>query len=323
MRAVVITSHGGPEVLVVQERAQPQFGDDEVLIEVKAVGVNRADIIQRKGFYPAPPGVSPDVPGLEYAGIVAGAGKNVDLSTGMRVMGLMGGGTYQDFICVNKALVMPIPQGLDCVAAAALPEAFVTAYDAAFLQAELRKGETLVVTAAASGVGVAAGQLAKVFGCRSIGTVRQQEKAERLKQYFDHVFLVEGADFADKITALGGSDVVLDLVGGDYVEENLKAINKQGRIMVVGLLAGAKCQVSLNLLLAKRATIKGTTLRARSLQEKAAVTRAFIENVLPHFESGLLKPEVDSVFALEEAHRAHQFLEDNKNFGKVVLDLSR
>ncbi len=324
LRAIVITSHGGPEVLALQERERPAFGAAEILVEVKATAINRADVIQRKGFYPAPPGCVADVPGLEYAGVVAQVGDDVTrFKIGDKVMGLMPGGTYQDFIAAHQSTVISVPPSLSLVEAAAIPEAFITAFDAAFLQANLKEGETLLVTAAASGVGLAAAQLANAFGCKSIGTVRQESKAAALKNYFDHVIVSPAADYADKVISYGGADVVLDLVGGDYVEENIKSANKHGRIMVVGLLAGSKCNISLNLLLAKRISIKGTTLRARPLEEKAEISRAFAERVLPYFVSGRLKPVIDQVFSLEQAAAAHQLMEENKNFGKIVLDLER
>lgn len=322
MRAIVITAPGGPDVLTLTERDKPVCGEGELLVKVKATAVNRADVIQRKGNYPAPPGCVPDVPGLEYAGVIEAVGEGVDnYKVGDRVMGLMPGGTYQDYLVTDQSTAIAIPEQFSYQEAAAIPEAFVTAFDAAFLQAGLKSGETMLVTAAASGVGIAAGQLARAFGCRSIGTIRQKSKATKLKSYFDHVIVAKEAEFAFEVTALGGSDVVLDLVGGDYVEENLQCINRHGRIMVVGLLAGSKGNISLNLLLSKRVSIKGTTLRARPLEEKAKITRAFIDQVLPHFQNGNLKPEIDQVFPIEKAAEAHIFMEENKNFGKIVLTL--
>ncbi len=325
MRSIVITAAGGPEVLQLQSRSKPNCKDSEILVRIKATAVNRADVLQRKGNYPPPTGASPDVPGLEYAGVVEAIGARADgFKIGDRVFSLAAGGTYQDFLAVESATVMHLPESLQWLEAAAIPEAFITAYDAAFLQAQLKENEYLLVSAAASGVGIAAAQMARAHGAVSIGTVRQASKVEELKKYFDHVLCVGDGLFADAVNQIsgGGVNVVLELVGGDYVAEDLKCTRSRGRIMVVGLLAGAKCNFNLSALLSKRLTVKGTTLRGRSTEEKSEVTKAFASKILPLFSEGKLKAVVDKVFALSDAAEAHKMMEENQNFGKIVLDLA-
>ncbi len=325
MRSIVITAAGGPDVLQLQSRSKPICKDSEILVKIKATAVNRADVLQRKGNYPAPVGASPDVPGLEYAGVVEEVGSEViGFKIGDRVFGLAAGGTYQDYLALESATVMHLPETLGWLEAAAIPEAFITAYDAAFLQAQLKEKEYLLVSAAASGVGIAAAQMARAFGAISIGTVRQASKVEELKKYFDHVICVQNGQFAEPVNQItdGGVNVVLELVGGDYLAEDLKCTRSKGRIMVVGLLAGAKCNFNLGALLSKRLTVRGTTLRGRSTEEKSEVTRAFEENFLPLFNAGKLKAVVDKVFALSDASEAHKMMEANQNFGKIVLDLA-
>lgn len=324
MRSIVITAAGGAEVLQAQSRPEPECGAGEILVRIKATAVNRADVLQRKGNYPAPPGASPDVPGLEYAGIVkALAADVINFKVGDRVFGLAPGGTYQEYLAVHASTAMHLPAELSWTDGAAIPEAFITAYDAVCLQANLKSGENLLVSAAASGVGIAAAQIARALGARTIGTVRQQTKIDSLKKYFDHVICVQDGQFADQVNALcQGADVVLELVGGDYVSEDLKCTRSLGRIMVVGLLAGAKCNFNLGALLAKRLTLKGTTLRARSIVEKSQVTALFASEILPLFSQGKLRPVIEKIFPIDEAAAAHKMMEADMNFGKIVLDLT-
>lgn len=327
MQSMVITASGGPEVLKMESRSKPEISSSEILVKIKATAVNRADVLQRKGHYPAPPGVPHDVPGLEYAGVVEAVGGSVsEFKAGDRVFGLAAGGTYQEYIAVESAVVMRVPEHLSWVEAAAIPEAYITAFDAISLQADLSAGEILLVSAAASGVGIAAAQIARALKAKAIGTVRKASKVEKLKQYFDHVLTVDG-QFAHSVNELtggaeeGGANVVLELVGGRYVEEDLKCTRRKGRIMVVGLLAGRECNFNLGLLLSKRIMVKGTTLRARSIDEKASVTRAFESKILPFFASGMLKPEIEKVFSLADAAAAHKLMEEDLNFGKIVLEV--
>jgi NADPH:quinone reductase len=321
MRAVTIKEPGGPEVLQIVERELPQNGDD-ALIRVMAVGVNRADVLQRLGRYPAPAGVSADVPGLEFAGIVEKAAHLGRFQVGDSVFALSAGATYQDYVRAKDSLLMKIPDGLSFVEAATIPESYITAFDAMCLQGALKPAQTVLVSAAASSVGIATAKLARLFHCRTIGTSRSQEKLNRLNGLFDHAILVSDGKFGKAVRELGGADLIIELVGGDYVEEDLEAVNPLGHIIVVGLLAGAKVQLTLGKLLAKRVTMRGTTLRARPLHEKVAVTRAFEEQILPHFASGKITVDLDSVYKLEQTQEAHQRMEQDLNIGKIVLDLS-
>jgi NADPH2:quinone reductase len=325
LRAIVITAAGGPEVLQLQTRSKPLCTQlSQILVAIKATAINRADTLQRKGKYPAPADVVQDVLGLEYAGVVEAVGAAVQgFKSGDRVFGLAPAGTYQEYLAVESSTVMHLPSNISYVEAAAIPEAYITAYDAICLQADLKAQETLLVSAAASGVGIAAAQIAKAMNVRVLGTVRQQAKAERIKALFDQVLTIEGGQFANAVNSIcpNGADVVLELVGGNYVEEDLKCIARLGRIMVVGLLAGAKCELNLAALLTKRVTLRGTSLRSRSNDEKAKVTRAFEENILPYFVSGAIKPIIEKVFPLELAAEAHALMEADQNIGKIVLNL--
>jgi NADPH2:quinone reductase len=322
--AIIVKNAGGPEVLEIAERPVPEFTASELLIRVKAVGVNRADVQQRKGLYPPPKGASQEVLGLEYAGVVEEVGANVSLyKPGDRVFGLSGGGTYQDYLAMHERLVAPIPDSLSFVEAAAIPEAFITAFDAAVLQGGLTAGKTVLVSAVGSGVGLAVVQIAKSFGARVIGSSRTAEKLARSKEFgLIESIVVQDGKFADQVNSIaGGADIIVELVGGAYVEEDVKCIKSKGKIIIVGLLNGSKATVSLGMILSKRAHIVGTSLRARPLEEKIFVTQAFIDEIIPRIRSGHLRPVVDKVFALKDAGEAHAHMEADSNFGKIVLSL--
>jgi NADPH2:quinone reductase len=326
MRAIAIESHGEPGVLVPVIMPEPEPGHGEVLVRVHAAGVNRADVMQRRGFYPAPPDVPENIPGLEFAGEVAALGANVtNVAVGDRVYGLVAGGAYAEYVCLHSRALSKIPHNLGYVEAASVPEAFLTAYDAAVVQAQLKAGEYLLITAVGSGVGSAAVQIAKAIGAISIGTARSGHKLEQAEALgLNHgVLTVDGA-FAEEVRAAtdgAGVDVVLELVGGKYVAEDIECCAPKGRILVVGLVAGAKVQADLGTILRKRLTIKGTTMRARPLEEKIIAAQLLSKNLNPLFQEGILKPVVDRIFKLEEACDAHQYMEDNENFGKIILEL--
>ncbi len=327
MRAVVVEKNGGPEVLKFMERACPEPGKDEVLVEVKSTAVNRADVIQRKGFYPAPPGVPADIPGLEFAGVVKECGEAVtDRKVGDRVFGLVPGGSYAEAVVVHSRTLARIPDNLSFEEAAAIPEAYTTAYDAMVVQGGLAAGEWLLIHALGSGVGVAALQIAGAIGARVIGTSRTKEKLEEARTLglVHGVVCSEGAEFAESVLSITGSgvNVVLELVGGPYLAEDLKCLASQGRIVLVGLLAGRSLEVDLGMILRKRANIRGTTLRARPLEEKILAGRVLEENIVPLIESGKLKPSIDKVFPLAEAGEAHAYMESDGNFGKIILKVS-
>jgi putative PIG3 family NAD(P)H quinone oxidoreductase len=324
MKAIVITEFGGPEVLALRDVPAPVPSRGEVRVRVRATAVNRADLIQRMGMYPAPPGDPPDIPGLEFAGEVDALGNDVTtLALGDRVFGLVGGGAYAEHVVANERALAKIPDALSFEQAAAVPEAFITAYDAMVAQGALAAGERVLVHAAGSGVGTAAVQIARAVGARCIGTARTPEKLERAKTIGMHEGVVaSGGKFAEAVmraTGGAGVDVVLELVGGAYVAEDLACIAPRGRIVLVGLMAGAQVDLDLRAVLKKRVSVVGTVLRARPLEEKIAAARAFERHVVPLLASGALQPIVDRTFALHDAPAAHAYVAANEGFGKVVL----
>lgn len=326
MKAIVISKHGGPEVLELREVPDPEPSAEDVLVRVRATALNRADLLQRRGLYPAPPGVAPDIPGLEFAGEVVAIGPRVyTWKPGDRVMGLLAGGGYAEKVAIHERLLLPVPPRLDWRSAAAIPEVFLTAFDSVFLQAGLRMGETLLVNAVASGVGTAAVQLARRAGARSIGTSRSAGKLAAVLELGLDVGIVAGSeDFEKQVkeqTAGRGVDVVLDLIGASAWADNMRAIGERGRIVLVGMMGGAKVEANLGVLLQKRVTVMGTVLRARPLEEKAALVQAFRRQVLPGFTDGSLVPVVDCAFPIAQAAEAHQLMEENRNTGKIILEL--
>jgi putative PIG3 family NAD(P)H quinone oxidoreductase len=327
MRAISIASFGGPEVLQLVERPAPEPARGEVRVRVRACGVNRADLLQRMGRYPAPPDAPADVPGLEFAGEVEALGSGVtDLRVGQRVFGLVSGGAYAERVVVHARALAHIPEGLDFTEAAAVPEAFITAYDAMVDQAHLAAGEVLLVSAVGSGVGTAAAQIARAIGARSIGTSRTDDKLARAKALgMDDGIVPENGQFAAKVRALTagrGADVVLELLGGPYVNEDLACLAPRGRIVLVGLLAGVSADLDFARLMGLRADLRGTMLRNRPLEEKIAAAQSFARHVVPLLALGKLRPVVDRVFPLAGAATAHAHMASNAGFGKIVLDCS-
>lgn len=322
-KAIRIREPGGPEVLEVGEIAVPNPGPSQVLVEVAAAGLNRADCLQRRGFYPAPPGVPPDVPGLEFAGVVDSVGASVDAwKPGDRVMGIVGGGAMSTHVITEAAELMPIPDALSFSDAAAIPEVFLTAYDAIILQGGLGNAETVLLHAVASGVGTAAIQLANVVGADSVGTSRTPDKLPRCAELgLTHAVLVEDGQFADavKSVAPNGANVILDTVGAAYLPQNVQVIAKQGRLIVIGLMGGVKGELNLGQLLGKRASIHGSVLRSRSQEEKARLTKSFYEEMLGKFTTGELKPIIDDVLSMSDIQAAHRRMDPNETFGKLVL----
>lgn len=321
-RAVRIQAPGDVDVLRLEAYPVREPGPGEVLVEVRAAGLNRADLLQRRGFYPAPPGAPPDVPGLEYAGVVARVGEGVESpAVGDRVMGIVGGGAMATHLVVHARETIPIPEDLTCEYAAAIPEVFLTAWDALFGQADLKMGETVLVHAVGSGVGTAAVQLAKAAGARPVGTSRTPAKLARCEAELGvETVLAEDGRFADALRAKAGrADVILDTVGAAYLEENLEALAPGGRIVVVGLLGGASGELPLGTLLAKRARLFGTVLRSRPHEEKATLAQAFARQVLPLLADGRVRPIVHSVLPMEDVAEAHGRMASNEPFGKIVL----
>ncbi len=328
MRAVVITEPGGPEVLAIRDLPDPPPpGGDQVLVRVRAAGLNRADLLQRRGQYPAPPGFPPDIPGMEFAGEVESTGPSVQRwKPGSRVMGITGGGAQAGYVLVSEGSLAEVPDSLDWIEAAALPEVFITAHDALFTQAGLQLGETVLIHAAASGVGTAAVQLAHAAGCLVFGTSRTSDKLERVHDLgLDEAITVpedKPGLFAEQILdATGGLGVhvILDLVGAPYFAANLNALAPEGRLICVGLTGGMQAPIDLGMLLRKRLRIYGTTLRGRSPAQKAAAVRRFADQVLPLVRCGILRPVIDSTFNADQVIEAHKRLESNATFGKVIL----
>ncbi len=327
MKAIIIKEFGGPEVLESAVIPEPEPGPDDLLVQVKATAVNRADLLQRQGRYPAPPGTRSDVPGLEFAGTVeATGGRQSRYRPGQRVMGLLPGGGYAERVVVHGDLAIPIPDRLTFEQAAAVPEAYITAYDALFLQLGLSVGESLLIHAVGSGVGVAALQMAKQAGVTVFGTAGSDEKLKKAGDLaLDVGINYRTTDFEQAITertAQRGVDVILDLVGAAHWPKNLTSLAVGGRMIVVGLTGGAKAETNLAVILNRRLRIVGTVLRSRSLHEKMKVTAAFERQIVPLLASGAIEPVIDRVFSLEQAPEAHDYVGKNLNFGKVVLRVS-
>jgi putative PIG3 family NAD(P)H quinone oxidoreductase len=321
MRAVaVVGGRGGPETLVVVEAPRPEPGPGEILIRVRAAGVNRPDLLQRMGHYPPPPG-APDTLGLEVAGEVAAAGEGVSRwREGDRVCALLGGGGYAEYAKVDARHALPIPRGLDFVQAAGLPETVFTVWTNVFERGRLKSGETLLVHGATSGIGVTAIQLAKAAGARVIATSRGARKAAEARKLGADLSIDSTAeDFAAVVKAAGGADVVLDMVGGDFVAKNLDCLNPEGRSVLIAFQGGATAAVDLRLVMTKRLTLTGSTLRPRDADEKARLAQAVERGVWPWIEAGKVRPIVDATFPLEQAAEAHRRLEGGAHLGKVVL----
>jgi NADPH:quinone reductase len=329
MEAIVIASPGGPEQLVLRDVPTPAPSKGEVRVRVHASAINRADLLQRMGMYPAPADAPQDIPGLELAGTVDALGEGVTrLAVGDRVFGLVGGGAYAEHVTAHERTLAKMPAGLSFKEAAAIPEAFITAYDAMVTQAGLAAGETVLVSAVGSGVGTAAVQIARAIGAVALGTSRTEDKLGRAEALGMRHGLVVGKDgkFADaarKLTGGVGVDVVLELVGGGYVEESIAAMAPRARLVLVGLLGGVRADLDLGAVLRKRLAIRGTMLRARPLEEKILAALTFERHLVPLFASGALKAIVDKTFPLADAAAAHAYVASNDGFGKVVLEVAQ
>lgn len=324
MKAIVITAPGGPEVLAIQKRPAPEAGAGQVRVRVRASALNRADLLQREGRYPAPAGVPADIPGLEYAGVVDALGAGATMwRVGDPVMGIAGGAAHAELLCVHEREAIGVPAHLSLEEAAAIPEAFLTAYDALFERLRVRGGERVLIHAVASGVGTAALQLARWAGAVTLGTSRSAAKLARARELgLHHAIDASAGEWEERVReALGGAavDAVVDLVGGDYLGGNLRVLATRGRVVVVGLTAGRSATLDLGLLLARRIAMEGTVLRSRPLEEKIALARTFAERVVPAFASGALRPVVDRVLPFREIRAAHELMASNETFGKVVL----
>jgi putative PIG3 family NAD(P)H quinone oxidoreductase len=326
MRAVVLRSHGGPDVLQFEDVASPIIGEQDILVTVAATALNRADLLQRMGFYPNPFPSGPEIPGLEFAGTVAAIGEKVTAwSIGDRVMGITSGGAYAEQLSIHERQAMAVPSGMALQDAAGIPEVFITAWDALVVQGGLTSGRWAMVHAGASGVGTAAIQICKAIGARIVVTC-SGGKVEACRALGADIVVDYGTqDFvAEVATATGGTgvDVILDVIGGDYVERNIASLAVKGHIIQVGVMAGKPVPLNIGLLLGKRASITGTVLRARPIEEKIAISQRFASEMLPLFSTGQLKPVIDSVYAFADIASAHEYMASNGNVGKIVITVA-
>jgi putative PIG3 family NAD(P)H quinone oxidoreductase len=325
MRAIVLESYGEPDVLTLRDVPDPVAGPEEVVVEIVATALNRADLLQRRGFYPGPP-MPHEIPGMELSGRVVEAGERATLwPLGAQVMGIVGGGAYAERIAVHERQLMAVPESVTLADAAAIPEVWITAFDALVAQGGLTSGRTALVHAGGSGVGTAAIQIAKAIGARVIVTASAGKVgrctalgADLAVDYAIDDFVAAALEF----TGGRGVDVVLDVIGGDYVDRNIDAVAVGGRIIQVGVMGGGVTSVNVGKLLPKRAALVGTVLRARPLEEKIAITRRFAAEILPLFDVGSVVPVIDRRFPLEAIVDAHVVMEANENVGKIIIDVA-
>lgn len=323
MTAIGLPVPGGPEALIAETRPVPQPKPGEVLVKVEAAGVNRPDVLQRKGLYPPPPG-APDVPGLEIAGIVVALGEGVQrYALGDHVCALVPGGGYAEYCTAHESNVLPVPTGFSFEEAAGIPETFFTVWTNVFERGALKAGETLLIHGGTSGIGTTAIMLAKEFGARVIVTVGSEDKRQAaLALGADHAIVYRSEDFVEKTLAFTdqrGADVILDMVGGDYIGRNYRAAARDGRIVQIAFQAGSKVEADFSLLMMKRLVHTGSTLRPRSVAEKAVIAAALEAKVWPLFEKSRCKPQIFAVFPLKQASAAHHMMEEGSHIGKIIL----
>ncbi len=322
MRAIVITESGGPEVLAVREVPTPEPGPGQIRVRVTASALNRADVLQRMGAYPAPPDAPSDIPGLEFAGAVDAVGTGASAwQTGDRVFGIVGGGAHAEFVVTHERAVARIPERLDDVTAAAVPEAYITAHDALVTRGRVRSGSRVLVHAVGSGVGLATVQICAAIHAPCWGTARTADKLARATEHgLRHA--IDPTGFAERIladTGGAGIDAIVDFVGADHLDEHLRVLAPRGRLVLVGLLSGARAEIDLGLVLRKRLEIIGTVLRSRPIEEKIDATQRFAREIVPLLANGALQPVVDSVVPFARIADAHTRMSANENFGKIVL----
>ena len=320
MKAIIITKPGGPEVLQIQERATPQPGDNEVLIKVKAAGVNRPDVSQRKGNYPPPAGAPANIPGLEVAGIIEACGNAVtSFRNGDAVCALISGGGYAEYAVTNAAHCLPVPSNLDFTEAASLPETVLTVWHNVFQRGQLKAGEKFLVHGGTSGIGITAIQLAKALGATVFATAGSNQKCEACLQLgADLCINYKEKDF-ETVLKDKGADVILDMIGGDYTEKNIRLLHEDGRLVFINAMKGGKANFDAIDIMRRRLTITGSTLRIRDAAFKADLTAEVYKHVWPMIESGKFKPVIYKIFSLAEAADAHRLMESNEHIGKIIL----
>lgn len=323
MICIGLPTPGGPEALIPEMRPMPQPAEGEVLVKVAAAGVNRPDVLQRKGGYPPPPGAS-DIPGLEIAGTIVALGLGVKrYKIGDAICALVPGGGYAEYCTVHESNALPVPNGFSMIEAAGLPETFFTVWTNVFERGALKAGETLLIHGGSSGIGTTAIMLGKAFGAKVIVTAGSADKCAACRKLgADHAIDYRTQDFVSEvktITAGRGADVILDMVGGDYIARNYAAAAREGRIVQIAYQKGAKVDIDLTPLMIKRLTHTGSTLRPRSVAEKASIARALEEKVWPLLSAGTIRPQIHATFPLQEAARAHEMLESGTHIGKIIL----
>jgi len=327
MKAIVLTRYGGPEVLQWQSVPDPVPGPEDLLVEIYAAGVNRADLLQRRGLYPPPePRPTHEIPGLECAGVVRAVGDRVlGFKPGDRVIALLNGGGYAEWVTVPYRLALPIPDRLSFVEAAAIPEVFLTAYDALFERAELQPGDTVLVHAGASGVGSAALQIARASGITAWATAGSERKREAARAFgAEKVVNYRQEKFLERVLEWSGGrgvDAVLDFVGQDYLDDNLKALAPEGILVIIGTLSGPTAPINLGWLLSRRLTVRGTALRSRPPEQKMTLVQQFGQRMGAWLADGRLKPVIDQVFSQDEVGSAHEKMEANRNIGKLIIQV--
>ncbi|MBT5240719.1 MAG: NAD(P)H-quinone oxidoreductase [Rhodospirillaceae bacterium] len=324
MRCVEITKPGGPDVLVETTRPLPDYNRDQVLIKVSAAGVNRPDVLQRLGQYPPPDGAS-DLPGLEVSGIIAAVGEDVDAwKVGDHICSLLTGGGYAEYAASDAVTCMPIPAGLNVIDAAALPETVFTVWHNVFDRSQLQPGESLLVHGGTSGIGTTAIQMAKAHGCEVVVTAGSDEKCQAcLDLGADIAINYRDQDFVSIIRdrPKKGVDVILDMVGGEYIAKNLKCLRPDGRLAFIAFLGGSKAEIDFMPLMLKRLTISGSTLRSRPLSVKESIAKSVTETVWPWIEKGQFRPKIDRILSLTKASEAHQIMESSSHIGKILLNM--
>lgn len=326
MKAVTISAFGGPDVLKISQIPKPTPGGNEVLIKIAAAGLNRPDIIQRMGNYPPPAGASP-IPGLECSGTIVEIGKNVGKwKAGDQVCALLSGGGYAEYAVAHEGLCLEIPNSLDLISSAAIPETFFTVYSNVFDRGKLRKGETLLIHGGTSGIGTTAIQMAGAFGAKIISTSGSDEKCDFCKNLgADHTINYKSQNFHEEVmkyTNDQGVDVILDMVAGDYADQNIKSLKEEGRLVIIAVQKGAKVNLNILPIMLKRLTITGSTLRPRDNIFKADIANKLNEHIWPLIENEKIRPVIDKIFSLGDIRAAHEYMEEGNHMGKIMIDMS-